>query len=149
MRAILFASLITAISSFAAAAQLGPCNGLASAELIVEPWNEHIAAGADGEIRLTLLDACEPASGAFHLLVLSPDPEGGRQCNILSAIVDEGFGAIDFDGIEVTDVPDGLMFAIATFFYNDERANVDMEAPIYLHLAIDPMAGTIVLEEHL
>lgn len=147
MRTALLATTLALLSFPAPAAELNDCDWRASAEMIVEPWEANTASSDD--IRIALIDTAEPALAAFHLLVLSPDPEGGRQCNLLSAHPDEGFGAIDFEGIEIADVPDGLMLAVSTFYYNDAMGSVDMENPVYLHLIIDPEAGTIRLEEGL
>ena len=147
MHRILLACLLALLPSLASAAQLNPCDWRASAEMLIEPWGEHTVEVED--IRIALIDTGEPAAEAFHLLILSPDPEGRRQCNLLSATHDVGFGAIDFKGIEVADVPDGIMLAISTFFFNDGHGSVDLENPVYLHLIIDPEAGTIALEEHL
>ena len=42
--------------------------------------------GANGDIRIALIDVGEPAAGGFHLLVLSPPfgELGDRQCRIVT-----------------------------------------------------------------
>lgn len=147
MRTAILAATLALLPLTVQGAELNPCDWRASAEMIVEPWQENTATSDD--IRIALIDTAEPAFAAFHLLVLSPDEQGGRQCNLLSAQSDEGFAAIDFDGIEIDDVPDGQMLAISTFHYNDGIGAVDMENPVYLHLIINREAGTIRLEEGL
>lgn len=142
MHRTLFACLLTLLPSAASAAQFTHCDWRASAEMLVEQWDGHNAS-VDG-IHIALFDTGQPGSQAFHLLIHSPDPEGRRQCTLLSAGRDAGFGAIDFEGIAVEDTPDGIMLAINTFFFN-----VDIENLFYLHLIIDPEFGTIALEDHL
>lgn len=149
MRCALLAGLLMLAPTAAPAAELVPCNWMASAERIVEPWHENTAIAADGLVRLALLDVGEPAAASFHLLVLSPDPRRGRICTIVSARQGEGFGWIDFDQIEVVEVPAGLMFAISTFYFNDAQGIVDLDSPVYLHLIVDPFTGTLRVEEHL
>lgn len=75
-----------------------PCDELAGAEFIAEPWEENSATFANGDIRVALLDGIEPAAAAYRLLILSPpyDEVGGRQCRMVGIPGGHGYGAIEF-----------------------------------------------------
>lgn len=75
-----------------------PCNELAGAEFIVEPWEDNTATFANGQTRVALLDGIEPAAAAYRLLIVSPpfDEVGARQCRMLEIPGGHGYGAIEF-----------------------------------------------------
>ncbi len=85
-----------------------PCNELAGAEFIVEPWEDNSATFADGQVRVALLDAIEPAAAAYRLLIVSPpfDEVGARQCRIVGIPGGHGYGAIEFAARHVSYDPD-------------------------------------------
>jgi hypothetical protein len=88
--ALLLAGLLSVSS--AAAQEVSACDWRSSAENLPEPWERHTRSFANGDVRIAILDVVEPASAAFHLLVLSPPwaELGIRQCRIVS--LGEGLG---------------------------------------------------------
>lgn len=84
-----------------AAQEVLPCDNLALADAIVEPWEDHTRTFANGAVRVALLDTIEPALGAFYLLVLSPpiDEVGARQCRVIGFDGGMGFTTLDFASI--------------------------------------------------
>ncbi|WP_371225494.1 hypothetical protein [Roseovarius sp. 2305UL8-3] len=110
MKAV-FAALM--LASPVAAQQAVPCDWAARADGIVEPWEDHTATFANGEVRLALLDTIEPAAGAFRILILSPpyDELGGRQCATLGLSGQTGFSGADFSSLVAHyDAQVGLVF---------------------------------------
>ncbi len=99
-----------------AAAQIVlPCDDLALADAIVEPWEDHTRTFANGAVRVALIDTIEPALGAYYLMVLSPpyDELGARLCQMIG--FDEGFGFtnLEFATLSAEYVPSrGLEFQI-------------------------------------
>lgn len=73
-----------------------PCGDSERIDVIAEPWEQSIAAYANGGIRLALLDMVEPAGGAWKLAVISPprDELGFRQCRVIGA---DGIGFYNLD----------------------------------------------------
>lgn len=94
---IRLAFAMSLLAAPAAAQQVLPCDN-APAESIAEPWEENIAAYAEGAIRIAVLDMIEPAGGALKLLVLSPprDEVGYRQCRVVQAGNGLGFYNLRF-----------------------------------------------------
>lgn len=104
------------------------CDWRASAENLVEPWDETSRTYANGDVRIALLDTVEPAAAAYHLLVLSPpyDEVGGRQCRLISAHESLGFMVVRFDQIEGEYDPEqGLIFRLPAARYNPDRSEGD------------------------
>jgi len=107
----LFAALL--LASPVMAQEAVPCDWVARADSIVEPWEDHTASFANGEVRLALLDTVEPAAAAFHILIVSPpyDEIGTRQCRTLGATATGGFSGVDFASLEAHyDETVGLVF---------------------------------------
>jgi hypothetical protein len=104
----------------AMAQQVEDCDWRASAWLLAEPWEQHSRTFANGDVRVALIDAIEPAAGAFHLLVLSPpwDVLGARQCRVLSLGPGIGFAGVDFAALEAWYDPSaGLFFSVPVSVY--------------------------------
>ena len=119
-RIALIASLL---ATPAAAQQVIPCDWIARADAIVEPWEDHTATFANGKVRLALMDVIEPAAGASHILILSPpyDEIGNRQCRTLGLTPGIGFNGMDWDSLRAAyDPAVGLMFEIHVEVYNGE-----------------------------
>lgn len=95
------------LASPLAAQEVLPCDDKALADAIVEPWEEHTRTFANGAVRVALLDAIEPALGAFYLLVLSPpyDDMGQRQCQMIGFDGGVGFTMLDFSSLGAAYVP--------------------------------------------
>ena len=94
----------TAIPTFSVAQSVTDCDQRARADSIVEPWSDNSRTFANGAVRVALLDSIEPASGAFHLLVLSPpfDQMGARQCKLVSLDGALGFAGLDFTAMRAS-----------------------------------------------
>lgn len=119
-RIALLASLLAAPAT---AQQVIPCDWIARADAIVEPWEDHTATFANGKVRLALMDVIEPAAGAYHILILSPphDELGGRQCRTLGMTSSIGFSGIDWDSLDAGyDPAVGLTFEVHVEVYNGE-----------------------------
>jgi hypothetical protein len=92
------ASPLSPLASLAQSAS--ECDWRASSQVIAEPWEANTRTFANGEVRLTIMDAGEPVVGAFFLMILSPPyGDGGRQCAILALDADGlGFAGLSMDG---------------------------------------------------
>jgi len=100
MQRSLLVTLALALPTAAAAQSVIACDGWqASAQNIVEPWDQNTRLFGNGAIRIALLDTVEPAAGAFYLLVLTPpyDELGSRTCALIAEDGgSQGFAGIDF-----------------------------------------------------
>ena len=109
-------ALIAALTPSVGIAQsAAPCDWQASAQAIVEPWEENTRLFANGKVRIAALDTVEPAAGAAYLLVLSPPytETGERQCRVIGFTNDMGFTALHFDALQSGYSPaKGLVFAV-------------------------------------
>ena len=113
----------------AAAQSVGDCGDLTLAQYLPEPWEDHTATYAEGQIRVAVLDTMEPAAAAMHLLVISPplDDAGGRQCKLVSlsggAGQPSGFLNIDFGAREARyDPARGLVLAMPVEAFSPDKA---------------------------
>lgn len=108
--------IVTFLAPFCAAAQsANPCDWQASAQAIVEPWEDNTRVYANGKVRIAFIDTIEPAAGAAYLLVLSPPfgETGERQCRVVGATDQLGFAGLDFDRLQAGyDAAVGLVFAM-------------------------------------
>lgn len=77
------------------------CDWQASAQALVEPWEENTRQFANGKVRIAAIDTVEPAHGAAYLLVLSPPYSelGERQCRIVGWTEQLGFAGLSFDAL--------------------------------------------------
>ena len=122
-------ALIALMGSFAspvAAQVVIPCDWQASAQALIEPWEDHTRTFANGAVRLALLDTVEPAIAAMHLLILSPpyDEIGGRQCRTIGVGDGLGFPGITWEGLEAGyDPAVGLTFTIPVGLYDPETGD--------------------------
>lgn len=99
----------------AAAQSVNPCDWQASAQALVEPWEQNTRVFANGDVRLAAIDTVEPANGAAYLLVLSPPRSelGERQCRVVGFTDQIGFAAVYFDMLTANyDPAVGLQFAV-------------------------------------
>ncbi|MEO1951610.1 hypothetical protein BMI91_11630 [Thioclava sediminum] len=142
--------LTGALLGAACAAQAGPayvgsCDFAARADNIVEPWSENTATFANGAVRLALMDTIEPAAAAFHILVLSPpfDEVGGRQCRVISAAKDTGFGGVDFAALSASyDPATGLSLMLPVSTYDGTGDPMSHQ----LHMTLNQATGVIATE---
>lgn len=109
-------SVIAALTPSAVLAQsANPCDWQASAQAIVEPWEDNTRVFANGKVRIASIDTIEPAVGAAYLLVLSPPygETGERQCRVVGSSDQIGFAGLDFDKLQAGyDPAVGLVFAM-------------------------------------
>ncbi len=92
-----------------------PCDWQASAQAIVEPWEENTRTFANGNVRLAAIDTVEPAVAFAYLLVLSPpfNTLGERQCRLIGSAENLGFAGMDFSTLTAGyDPASGLTFEI-------------------------------------
>ena len=118
------------------------CDWRARADAIVEPWQANTRSYANGDVRVALLDAIEPAAGALHLLVISPprDELGARQCRVVSLDGSMGFAGMLFeDGAASYDPAQGLLLS-----YDVQRLAGDGGfVPDVLSVVINQATGAI------
>lgn len=118
-------SLCLACAGPAAAQMAQPCDWIARADAIVEPWEDNTRTFANGDVRLALLDTIEPAAGAFHILILSPpyNELGDRQCMTLGMSSNIGFGGVDFAALDAGyDPATGLIFRFPVQIFDGDGA---------------------------
>ena len=148
MRATLAGVAFAALGTLAAAEPISavPCidTWIARSDNIAEPWADHTAVFANGDVRVALLDTIEPAGSPFHLLILSPpfDLTGGRSCQVVSRGSGFGWTRLDFATLTAAyDPATGLTFAIT----GAELAEVS-DDPITVSLTLDQQTGEITGE---
>lgn len=98
-----------------AAQSVSLCDWQASAQALVEPWEDNTKTFANGNVRLAAIDTREPSYGAAYLLVLSPPrtDAGDRQCRIIGFDTQLGFAAVYFDRLRADyDPAVGLLFDV-------------------------------------
>lgn len=124
MKTALLALAVTALSSTAMAQSVGDCDWRASAQNIVEPWEQNSRRFANGNVRLALLDTVEPAAASAHLLVISPPygETGEPQCKVISLDGTLGFAGLDFSALKAAYDPSvGLIFSLPGMLYLPEK----------------------------
>jgi len=116
--------MVLLLSALPATAQhVQPCDWIARADSIVEPWKDNTRTFANGAVRLALLDVVEPAAGALHLLILSPPHNelGERQCLTLGMSENIGFSNAEFDTLTADyDASVGLVFEMTVQVFDGE-----------------------------
>ncbi|QIE46962.1 hypothetical protein G5B38_16330 [Pseudohalocynthiibacter aestuariivivens] len=135
------ALMLCLLATPAAAQQAVPCDWVARADAIVEPWEDNTATFANGKVRLALMDVIEPAAGAFHILILSPpsDEMGGRQCRTLGASENVGFSDVDWSSLDAGyDPAVGLIFDLNVRVYD----GIDF-VPRWLRFTLNQATGAI------
>ena len=123
------------------------CDWRASAEALVEPWEETSRTFANGEVRIALLDTIEPAAGAFHLLILSPPygEMGERQCRVISRGSGIGWAGIGFSQLKASyDPARGLVFVVRAQYYDPETS---FQNPMRLEITLRQDTGAITVRE--
>ena len=103
------------LASPVAAQSVNPCDWQASAQALVEPWEDNTRVFANGDVRLAAINTIEPANGAAYVLVLSPPRSelGERQCRVIGFTEQIGFGAVYFDLLTADyDPATGLLFDV-------------------------------------
>lgn len=149
MRLPVLAAAALGLAAPGAAQSVNACDWVARPAHLVEPWEDHIRAHADGAIRIALLDTGEPACCSAHLLILAPSgPVDGpeyRACHVLSAgPPGTGFARLDFAGMTATYDPGrGLRLDLPVAYFTD---GVDPPRPGRVVVRIDPATGAVTLD---
>lgn len=97
------------------AQSVNPCGWQASAQALVEPWEDNTRVFANGDVRLAAINTIEPANGAAYVLVLSPPRSelAERQCRVIGYTEQIGFAAVYFDLLTADyDPAVGLLFDV-------------------------------------
>ena len=139
-------SALMVLAAPVAAQEISECDWQASAQALVEPWEDNSRTFANGDVRLAVLDTIEPAAGAMHLLVLSPpyDELGGRQCRVISHGDGVGFAAIYFSELEAGyDPAVGLTFKVPAQIYLPEESFTNSAR---LDFSVNQATGAIDLD---
>ena len=124
MKVLLTTLAVSMLATGAVAQTVGECDGRASAQNIVEPWEKNSRSFANGNVRLALLDTVEPAAAAIHLLVISPPygETGEPQCRVISLDGALGFAGLDFAALKASYDPSvGLIFSLPGMLYLPEE----------------------------
>ncbi|THD85287.1 hypothetical protein E7811_06175 [Aliigemmobacter aestuarii] len=119
------AALALFLAAPVSAQVVGDCDWRAGLQALPEPWEQATRTFANGAVRLAVSDVIEPAAGAFYLVILSPpfDELGGRQCKVIGATPDVGFGGLTLDGMDATYNPAaGLVFRVPVSVYDPASA---------------------------
>ncbi len=151
LRSLVFSVLGSlAVSSFgpASAQSLEPCNWVASAANLVAPWEENSCTYANGAIRVALLDTGgEPVCCSRHLLILSPDPEYGQACNVLSQEQGTGYYEIFLSKTRSGyDPARGLSLIVPVGQFDPDTGGVDRGSLSAVMVTINQATGRVTLE---
>ncbi len=131
------------VSAPVQAQTVSECDWRASAQALIEPWEENTRTFANGDVRLAVTDVIEPAAGAFHLVVLSPpfDELGGRQCRIVSANGSIGFAGLTLEAMtSAYDPATGLTLTMQAGAYDPDTGGT---LPRTLMVAVNQATGEI------
>jgi hypothetical protein len=118
MRGFLGFALVAAVMASATgpamALSVSDCDGFAaSAQALVEPWEQNTRTFYKGQVRIAYIDTVEPACCSSQLLVLIPNKNsemGERLCQLVSDHGNQGFAGIDFAKITTSyDANKGLL----------------------------------------
>ena len=115
-------SLLLALAPLPALSQsVELCDWQASAQALVEPWEENTRTFANGAVRIAALDTTEPANASAYLLLLSPPRTllGERQCRVVGWSEGLGFTALFFEDLTSDYDPSrGLIFTVPARIYD-------------------------------
>ncbi|MFC4214668.1 hypothetical protein ACFP4H_04500 [Pseudophaeobacter arcticus] len=135
-------------ASGAGAQSLQSCDWVASAANLVEPWAETSRTYGDGAVRIALLDTGgEPACCSSHLLILSPDPEYGQACHVLSDRQGTGFRQVFLEQSNSRyDAGKGLLVTIPVGRFDPDTGGVDPASIQPVSIRINQSSGQLALE---
>lgn len=142
-------ALLPALATAQNALTIKDCDWQASAQNIVEPWQQYTRTFSEGKTRLALLDTVEPAAGWAWMLVLSPPYSelGDRQCKVIG-VNNMGFSGMEFGALKASyDPATGLTFTLPAQVYNGQTANFDwFTLRFTLNQATGAIAGQLLPE---
>ncbi|MBE1295176.1 hypothetical protein [Phycobacter azelaicus] len=127
---------------------LEPCDWVASAANLVSPWEENSRTYANGAIRIALLDTGgEPVCCSRHLLILSPDPEYGQACNVLSFGQGMGYYEIFLPKVRSSyDPARGLSLVVPVGQFDPDTGRVDLGRLSAVVVTINQATGQVTVE---
>ena len=135
------------LATSAAAQSVNECDWVSSARNLVTPWEENYRDFANGAIRVALLDTYEPACCSFHLLVLSPHPEWGQACHVVSMAPGQGWVRVQFMNLKASYDPSlGLRVNIDVDHYDPETGTADPSRRERIGVRINQASGSVTLE---
>lgn len=141
-RPLIAALCLSTTPALASDVQVMAFDWQASAQLIAEPWERNSRSFSNGQTRIALMDAIEPAGGWAYLLVLSPpfDELGGRQCRVVG-YRQNGFAGMRFSDLKSSYNPaTGLEFLVPVSVYNFDTGVGD---PRELWVQLNQSSGAI------
>ncbi len=141
------AVLAASVGGAAFAQSVNECDWVASARNLAEPWGENTRTFANGAIRVALLDTLEPVCCSFHLLVLSPHPEWGQACHVVSDQPGQGWVALHFQNLKASyDAAKGLRVNVDADYYDPATGTADPAQRMRFGIRINQATGTVTLE---
>lgn len=144
----LFSALF--LAPMAATAQVAaPCDWQASAQALVEPWENNSATFANGAVRVAVLDTVEPAAAAYYFLILSPPVNeiGDRTCTVVGFGKGLGYAYMDFSSlVSDYDPARGLIFTIPARIYLPEESFTNSAL---LEITVNQATGAVTVTSQL
>ena len=136
------------LASSAASQSIQDCDWVASAANLVEPWSETSRTFANGDIRVAELDTGgEPACCSSHLLILSPNPEYGQACHVLSVQPGVGFSRVFTSGIESSyDPGKGILLQVSVGRFDPATGSSVSNSPMRVPVRINQATGVVKIE---
>ncbi len=147
LKSAIAGALALLLTNGAAAQSVNECDWVSSARNLVEPWEENSRTFANGAIRIALLDTAEPACCSYHLLVLSPHPEWGQACHVISEQPGQGWVEIKFKKQKAKyDPAKGLRVNIRVEYYDPDTGGADPDLGHRVGIRINQATGEVTLE---
>ena len=145
---ILTAAAACLIATSAASQSIQDCDWVASAANLVEPWSETTQTYANGAIRVAFLDTGgEPACCSNHMLILSPHPEYGQACHVLSDRPGEGFSRVFVTDVETSYEPGkGLLLHVPVGRFDPDTGSTDPNSLMRVPVRVNQATGVVNVE---
>ena len=141
------AAVVSIFATTAVSQSINTCDYIASAENVVEPWENNTRTFANGNIRIALLNTGgEPVCCANHLLIVSPHPEHGKGCHVLSNAEGYGYREVEFEAITSRYEPGvGIMLDIPVGDFDPDTGGVDSRSRRVVRVQINQATGDVSL----
>ena len=142
------AAAVCLLATSAASQSIQDCDWVASAANLVEPWSETSRTFSNGAIRVAQLDTGgEPACCSNHLLILSPDPDYGQACHVLSDRPGEGFSQVFASEIETSyDPGKGILLQVPVARFDPNTGSSDPNSLMRVPVRINQATGGVKIE---
>lgn len=123
------------------------CDYIASAANIEEPWENNTRTYANGDIRIALLNTGgEPVCCSNHLLIVSPNPEYGKGCHVLSDAEGYGFREVEFKAITSRYEPGtGIVLDVPVGDFDPDTGGVASRSRRVVRVQINQATGDVSL----